>query len=189
MTYREVSCEGKDLKEVVVYLVSLAAEGELVCTNYQGTMLYSDKVSLNSAFMNILGKSYQSYLEKTHKQSDSSADLDETSITQTLLGRGKQIIDSQFYSTWEKYVLKYVSKQGFIEIFNYALKILALVNKGCMSEAATTYNSCPAAYHKNICLLVEKCSAYGENFVARVVSAQNIYNDTGITGSTEYFKK
>ena len=82
MTYREVSCEGKDLKEVVVYLVSLAAEGELVCTNYQGTMLYSDKVSLNSAFMNILGKSYQSYLEKTHKQSDSSADLDETSITQ-----------------------------------------------------------------------------------------------------------
>ena len=160
MTYREVSCEGKDLKEVVVYLVSLAAEGELVCTNYQGTMLYSDKVSLNSAFMNILGKSYQSYLEKT-----------------------------QFYSTWEKYVLKYVSKQGFIEIFNYALKILALVNKGCMSEAATTYNSCPPAYHKNICLLVEKCSAYGENFVARVVSAQNIYNDTGITGSTEYFKK
>ena len=87
MTYREVSCEGKDLKEVVVYLVSLAAEGELVCTNYQGTMLYSDKVSLNSAFMNILGKSYQSYLEKTHKQSDSSADLDETSITQTLLGK------------------------------------------------------------------------------------------------------
>ena len=114
MTYREISCEGKGLRETVVYLVSLAAEGELVCTNYQGTMLYSDKVSLNSAYMNILGNSYQSYLEKTHKQLDSSADLDETSIAQTLLSRGNQIIDSQFYSIWEKYVLKYVLKSSIM---------------------------------------------------------------------------
>lgn len=187
MTYKEISCEGKSLKETIVCLVSLAADGELVCTRYQGRMLYSDKVSLNDAFLTFTGYSYQDYLKKSSNQPNNSSDLDETSITHALLSRGKQIIESQFYPIWEKFVLKYVSKQGFIEIFNYALKILALVNKGCMSEAAATYNSCPPAYHKNICLLVEKCSTYGENFVARVVSAQNIYNDTGITGSTEYF--
>lgn len=189
MKYREIECPSRSLADTVVTLITAATKGDLICTKYQDHMLYSDKVSLDSAFLEVFGVSYAEALYSTQAADlPGVADtLDEASIKESLIQRGHTILESQYHELWEHYVTKYISSPGFIEIFNHSLEILERVNRGNLKDAAALYFSCPQAYQKNICLLVKRHSVFGENFANRVQSAERIYSDANITGNTSYF--
>lgn len=189
MKYQTVEYNTDSLADIVVKLVTAAATGNMICTKYKDHILYSDKVSLDSAFLEIFGVSYAEALAASQTSDSPTAGdaLDEASIMEAIVHRGHVILESQYFELWKHYVTKYISSPGFIEIFNCTLDILERVNRGNLKEAAAMYFSCPQAYQKNICLLVKRHSTYGENFANRVQSAERIYSDTNITGNTTFF--
>lgn len=61
-----LSC-GKTLKDCVLELVKYANDGEFVCIDFNGHTLYSDTVSMDSAYKSVLGESYFEFLESQRK--------------------------------------------------------------------------------------------------------------------------
>ena len=55
--YREIEflC-GWDIKRAVIELLEYKEKGELVCGEFNGHMLYSDTVTMDSAYLEITGK-------------------------------------------------------------------------------------------------------------------------------------
>ena len=65
--YREIEflC-GWDIKRAVIELLEYKEKGELVCGEFNGHMLYSDTVTMDSAYLAITGKSKADF-EKEHQ--------------------------------------------------------------------------------------------------------------------------
>lgn len=61
--YKEIDfgC-GCSIQEAVKQLIEYITRGEFVCGEFNGHMLYSDTVSIDSAYLEITGKTYSDFI-------------------------------------------------------------------------------------------------------------------------------
>ena len=66
--YRMIEVEANNIDDMVSELLEFRSRGEMVCTNFNGKTIYSDTVSLDSAYLAITGKTKAEFEELKRKE-------------------------------------------------------------------------------------------------------------------------
>lgn len=107
--YEEINYWG-NLEEVVAYLINDKNMGKLTCTNFNGTMLYSDTVTLDGAYKQATGKTYVEYVKQKREWLEKSRREDEEhkakipELTEYWKKKGREILEEDRIELWDKIV-------------------------------------------------------------------------------------
>ena len=133
---------GSDIKDAVLKLITFAGQGRLAYGKFNGVKLYSDTVSLDSAFMEILGKNYFEFLEdekatrqkiqEREEEFENNVDI----LAEEYFKAGEKILDDKYLSEWKRIVpirLKHIYRG--MELRD-SLAIISKLNGGCSVQEA-----------------------------------------------------
>lgn len=177
--------DGADLKNIVSKLVTLGASGQFVYAEVNGVRLFSDRVSLDSAYREVTGMSYADYVD-SNVQEGASMPSAKSRLTK-LLNTSAKVISAELKNAWIDKLQQMIKTPYCVDIFENALQIIDLLNSGSLSEAAKVFFDCDRSLQNTISDLVNEFSEYGENFLARIKSESSIRCDARITRTTAYF--
>ena len=141
--YREIEFTiGSDITSAVMELIKLGIKGEFVCGNFNGSMLYSDTVSLDSAYSEICDKTYFEFLNNIELTKQRLIKEDEdfkasiSSLEEKWIKKGKEILDSKYHSEWKRIVpIRLKDMYRGVELKD-SLEIISKLNKQCRMEDA-----------------------------------------------------
>src|SRR5574344_1594669 len=110
-TYKqiEIVC-GYTIAECVLTLMRYASKKEFVCADFNGKMLYSDTVSMDSAYKEITGMTYYDFIEhenQMRKEIEKSEKEHQEAIpklTQEYIKKGHAILSKDKWELWDKCV-------------------------------------------------------------------------------------
>jgi hypothetical protein len=133
--YLEVTIPRARLNDVVEELLKYQANGELVCTVFSGHRLYSDTVTLDSAYLEVTGETAADFFKRLRAEnfeaamkrySDNLRDWEEKSIP---------IIAPKYRDKWFSYLSWYVANKEY-GLIKATLKIIKILNDNQDFEAA-----------------------------------------------------
>lgn len=141
--YREIAFHyGCDLSNAVMELLEYKERGELVCGDFNGHMLYSDTVTMDSAYLEIVGVTKAEYdrqqeesrqrwiqAEKEHKERIPQ-------LTKAWIERGHQILDEKYWEKWDECVPVRLDDLYKGMELGHCLEIVKALNEGCDISAA-----------------------------------------------------
>lgn len=141
--YKEIGfyC-GCDIETAVKKLLEYKEKGELVCGSFNGHVLYSDNVTVDSAFLEITGKTKADFdkdREEDRKKLIREREEYESKIpelTKEWIAKGHKILDEKYWSEWDKCVpIRLNDLYEGIELKD-CLDIIEPLNNGCSLEDA-----------------------------------------------------
>jgi hypothetical protein len=141
--YEEIEfLAGDTIEEAVNELLLHKNKGELVCGSFNGTMLYSDNVTVDSAYLEIIGKT-KSERDKEHQEWIDNYEREERefkesipSLSEEYIKRGKDIIDKDKLDYWNEIVpIRLEDLYHGMEL-DCCLNIVKILNEGCTLDEA-----------------------------------------------------
>ena len=115
-------------------------KGELVCGSFNGHVLYSDNVTVDSAFLEITGKTKADFdkdREEDRKKLIREREEYESKIpelTKEWIAKGHKILDEKYWSEWDKCVpIRLNDLYEGMELKD-CLDIIEPLNNGCSLE-------------------------------------------------------
>lgn len=108
--YTEVKMYWGDIKSTVKKLIEHAYNGEFVYIDFNGTRLYSDTVSMDSAYLEICGKTYfdkiQSDKQYLAKLEEERVEYESTipSQIQVWINKGHEVLSKSHWDYWDEIV-------------------------------------------------------------------------------------
>lgn len=174
--YREVEHLGMNIDTVVRNLVEYREKGEYISTEFNGVMLYSDTVTLDSAYRAITGKSKaeaekarREWIENLKKEDEEHrANIPRLSVQ--WIEKGKEILDKEKWELWSEIVpIRLEDLYKGMEL-DCCLKIVKILQSGTFEEAKAELESQGHSdmSHSLVCAMVKEFSPKGEEFVERV---------------------
>ena len=128
---------GSSLESVVNYLQSCKESNKLACCEFNGTWLYSDTVTMDSAYRDVTGCSKEEFDEKVksyHENERKDSDVFEsrkTSLEQEWIEKGKKILDEKYHELWCECVpIRLDDLYRGMEL-GCCLEIVEALNNGC----------------------------------------------------------
>lgn len=110
MDYKKVDFWGSKLDEAVTMLQDYSRNGEKVCVEFNGVMLYSDTVTMDSAYLAVTGKTkkeFDDYLEEQHKEYERKESEHKAKIPTLIpmyIEKGHNLLKEKYWEQWEKCV-------------------------------------------------------------------------------------
>lgn len=108
--YRKVDYVGSTIEQAVKALLGYRKEGKLVCTEFNGTTLYSDTVTMDGAYKAITGKT-KAECDKAHQEWKEEYDRKEKehqesipALSEVWKQKGRIILDLDKWEYWDKIV-------------------------------------------------------------------------------------
>ena len=139
--YKELTFSaGCTIEEVVVKLLNCKENGELVYTKFNGHMLYSDTVTMDDAYLEIIGKTKAEYDKEQEewiedirrKEEEHKARIPE--LTKEWVEKGHKILDEKYWTSWDECVpIRLEDLYHGMEL-KACLDIVEPLNKGCSLE-------------------------------------------------------
>lgn len=143
-TYREIDWLGTSLSEVVYRLWDYQKNGVFVSTEFNGHILYSDKVSLDGAYLEVTGKSFFDFEEDGRRWKENYEKEErefKNKIPDLVLEwkqRGHDVLDKNFHNLWDSIVqIRLEDLYQGMELGN-CLEIVKALNDGCELSKAQT---------------------------------------------------
>lgn len=128
---------GSSLESVVKYLQSYKESNKLACCKFNGTWLYSDTVTMDSAYRDVTGCSKEEFDEQVksyHENERKDSDVFEsrkTSLEQEWIEKGKKILDEKYHELWCECVpIRLDDLYRGMEL-GCCLEIVEALNNGC----------------------------------------------------------
>jgi hypothetical protein len=167
---------GTDVGEAVSELISytVSHKGELACGEFNGHKLYSDTVSLDSAYQLVTGKSYYEFHENQrlwHKEYDRKEEEYKSQIpalTEMWIAKGHKILEKYEWDRWDEIVpIRLNDLYHGMELGNCLDIIEILNNKGSLDDAKKKIvNQGHSGMSFNlVCAMVKEFCDRGEEFV------------------------
>ena len=135
--YRRVEIKRScSIDDVVSELLEYKKKGEYVCTKFNGHTLYSDKVTLDGAYKEILGMTKEGYIKG---QKDWKDDRDKINkkyngmipkLIEEYKIKGRKVIPKDKWSDWDRTVLSSLSSLYHDAPLRCCLDIISLLNNG-----------------------------------------------------------
>lgn len=133
---------GCDLSTAVMELLEYKERGELVCGDFNGHMLYSDTVTMDGAYLEIVGVTKAEYDRKEEEsrqrwiQSKKEHKERIPQLTKKWVERGHQILDEKYWEKWDECVpIRLDDLYEGMEL-GHCLEIVKALNEGCDISAA-----------------------------------------------------
>ena len=109
-SYEKVDYLGNDISSAVKALLKYKAEGKRICTEFNGTMLYSDTVTMDDAYKSITGKTKVEF-DKAQQEWRENYDREERefkeripSLSEEWIIKGREILTKDKWDYWDKIV-------------------------------------------------------------------------------------
>lgn len=143
---------GWDIESVVEDLLKYKNEGKLISTEFNGVMLYSDTVTIDSAYKSITGKTKAEFDEDAKKM---------------WIKEGREILAEDKWELWEKIVPIRLSDLYRGMELRACLDIVKILNSGTLEEAKTMIEEQghSGMSFSLVCSMVKEFSPRGEEFV------------------------
>ena len=175
--YKEIGYLGNDVESTVNALLRYKEEGKLICTEFNGVVLYSDTVTMDGAYIEITGKTKAEFdkeqqewkenydkAEKEHKESIPF-------LTETWKMKGREILADDKWEYWDKIVPIRLGDLYHGMELGCCLDIAKILNNnGTLEEAKQMIES---QNHSGmswglVCSMVREFCTRGQEFVAYV---------------------
>jgi hypothetical protein len=108
--YKKMEYLGNTIELTVKSLLEYKEKGELVYTEFNGVILYSDTVTLDDAYISITGKT-KAECDKAHQEWKENYDKAERehqknipSLTEIWKNKGREILSESKWEYWDKIV-------------------------------------------------------------------------------------
>ena len=164
---------GMQLSRVVEELVELNKKGKLISTNFNGVILYSDTVTMDDAYVSILGKTKREF-DDAEKQRIEKAKREQEEYEKTIpelikvwVEEGKKVLSKDKWDLWEEIVpIRLKDLYRGMEL-RCCLDIVKVLNNGTLEEAKTLIEK---QNHSGmsfglVCSIVREFSPRGIEFV------------------------
>lgn len=171
--YREISFRGITIDDAVKALLSYKEKGELVYCIFRDTILYSDNVSLDSAYKEILGKTKSEYdeqekIDKENYQKEQNKYKEKIpELALMWKEKGRKILTKDKWELWDEIVLIRLNDLFQGNELKHCLEIIEILNKnGTIEEAKRkiyTQKHDRGGYNL-VCAMVRKLCSKGEEF-------------------------
>lgn len=142
--YKEIRFRGHtDVEEAVAILQEYNSRGELVCGSFNGHMLYSDRVTIDSAYFELFGKSKADYERAKQecleglKQEHVAYESRLPELMNEWIARGRDILAEEYWDEWGKCVLSQ-SNQLYENLPKQCLDVVEVLNAGGSLKEAKT---------------------------------------------------
>lgn len=178
--YREIKTVGLTLDEVIEMLQAYHARGERVYINFNGHMLCSDTVTVNSAYIQVTGETKPEY-ERAQKQFYEEIRREEEAhasqipaLTQEWTNKGQAVLDAKYWEKWSDCVPIRLSDIYRGAELGACLDIIKPLNNGCeFNEAAKILNgqNRSGTSYSLVCSMVAAFCDRGMEFVHYVNNA------------------
>ena len=164
---------GMQLSRVVEELVELNKKGKLISTNFNGVILYSDTVTMDDAYVSILGKTKREFddaekqrIEKDKReQEEYKKSIPE--LTKVWVEEGKKVLSKDKWDLWEEIVpIRLKDLYRGMEL-RCCLDIVKVLNNGTFEEAKTLIEkqNHSGMSFRLVCSMVREFSPRGSAFV------------------------
>ena len=176
--YHQVSFyPGQSIESAVCQLLASQVKGILVCGDFNGVILYSDTVTLDSAYQSIIGKTkaeydrkYQEWLDNYNKQEQEHKEQI-PALTKEWREKGKSILTEDKWEFWDEIVpIRLGDLYQGMEL-GCCLEIVQLLNNGGSLEDAKEMignQSHSGMSYSLVCTMVKEFCERGEEFVKYV---------------------
>lgn len=167
---------GINIKKCVEILLKYKEKEELVFGVFNGHKLYSDTVTLDTAYKEITGYTCQEY-EDTLKRLSEEYEIEKKKHFNDIpkkamlyMQRGREILDSNKIIEWDKIVP--IRLHDIYEGFelNCCLDIIKILNEGTFEEAKEAIQKqghSGQSFHLT-CAMIKKFSSLGKEFVVYI---------------------
>ncbi len=164
---------GRNIEECVNELLRYKEKGKLVFGVFNGHKLYSDTVTMDSAYKEITGntkKEFDDYIKKQNEEYQRQKQEHIKAIPEKAklwMDKGREILDKSKWELWDKIVpIRLNDLYQGMEL-KCCLDIVEILNKGTLEEAKREIES---QGHSGmsfglVCSMVKEFSLKGEEFV------------------------
>lgn len=171
--YKRDDFLGYRLEDVVTRLLAAKERGELLCTEFNGVMLYSDTVTIDDAYKAITGRTkkendamYKKLTEEM-KKADLEHEKNIPKLTESWINEGKKVLAEDKWQLWEQIVpirLKDLYKGMELRC---CLDLVKKLNDGTFEEARIMIDkqNHSGMSHGLVCAMVKEFSPKGNEFV------------------------
>lgn len=136
--YREIEfyC-GWTIERAVMELLEYQKNGELVCGDFNGHTLYSDNVTVDSAYLEILGKTKaefdrdQEEWRENYRKAEEEYKARIPDLSKQWIEKGHKILDEKYWSEWDKCVPIRLGDLYHGMELQCCLDIVEPLNNGC----------------------------------------------------------
>lgn len=141
--YREIEfyC-GWTIERAVMELLEYQKNGELVCGDFNGHTLYSDNVTVDSAYLEILGKTKaefdrdQEEWKENYRKAEEEHKARIPDLSKQWIEKGHKILDEKYWSEWDKCVPIRLGDLYHGMELQCCLDIVEPLNNGCELKEA-----------------------------------------------------
>jgi hypothetical protein len=169
---------GSSIGESLIYLIQQSIQTKTpTCGEFNGTMLYSDVDSLDSAYLKVIGKTYAERCEADRLEKIEMAKRDaeekakQPAKIQRWIERGSRLIPAEHLNYWAEIVPIRANDLYCGMELDACLDIIELLNSGCAIDTARakidSQNHSGMSYSL-VRALVGKFAARGEEFAGYV---------------------
>ena len=108
--YKEIGYIGNDIKTTVESLLRYKEECKLVCTEFNGVMLYSDTVTMDGAYKEITGETKaefdkaQQEWHKEYERKEREHKENIPTLSEEWIKKGKEVLSEDKWEYWSKIV-------------------------------------------------------------------------------------
>ena len=142
--YKIIEFDGyTSIEKAVAILQEYNSREQFVCGTFNGHTLYSDKITIDSAYLELFGKSKedfekdkQAYLEDL-KQKHAEYESRLPKLREEWIAKGREILAKEYWNDWEKCVLNQVN-QLYENLPKQCLELVEILDAGCDLEVAKT---------------------------------------------------
>ena len=176
--YREIEflC-GWDIKRAVIELLEYKEKGELVCGEFNGHMLYSDTVTMDSAYLEITGKTKADFDKEQEEWRENlriEIELEEKAAQENIpnwIERGHKLLSEDKWEEWDKIVpIRASDLYHGMELDN-TLQIQEILKADYSEESFEKAKTCMEEQGHSgmswslVCAMIKKFCIRGEEFV------------------------
>lgn len=164
---------GRNVEECVNELLGYKEKGELVFGTFNGHKLYSDTITMDSAYKEITGntkREFDDYIKKQNQEYQIEKQEHINSIpekSRLWMEKGREVLEESKWELWDKIVpIRLNDLYRGMEL-KYCLDIVEILNEGTLEEAKKEIEN---QGHSGmsfglVCSMVKEFSPKGEEFV------------------------
>lgn len=141
--YKEIKLyAGCSIKIAVAKLLEYRERGELACCNFNEHMLYSDTVTVDGAYLEIVGMTKKEFDKEQERQREEDRKREEAhkakipELTKEWIEKGHEILDEKYWDYWDECVPIRLSDLYHGMELKCCLDIIEPLNNGCSLEEA-----------------------------------------------------
>lgn len=172
--YKEIDYLGNNIESTVKSLIKYKEKGELVCTEFNGVMLYSDTVTMDDAYISITGKTkaerdkaHQEWIEN-YEKAEREYQKSIPSLTEPWKNKGREILSESKWEYWDRIVPIRLGDLYHGMELGCCLDIVKILNNnGTLDEAKAMIDSQDHSgmSYGLVCSMVREFCDRGQEFV------------------------